>query len=271
MLKKTTILILISFLLFSILVIGCEKKNTTNTKTGENNQQQDTSVVKRQEPTTVVCVYDQLNFRSEPSVKGKIIPNKSVTKGDMIDWTGISQADSYNASEYEYCKVVHTDGTEGWVISDGLVPGAKPAVIIEEISIYSMPSLSKRTNNTYKPLDIVAVYIEQEHDGWLKVSGKSVKIEDYIKPGYITYVEVDLAVAIEIKKIQTMTDKEEKINILDTLLNDPSYRDSTFHYMLAEKRNLLDIEVIEDIENTEEPLGDMPDIEIPDDVQMDGM
>ncbi len=86
-------------------------------------------------------------------------------------------------------------------------------------------------------MDIVAVL--KEEDDWVKVVGDRKDQENWIKPGSLTFAEVDIAVANQAYLMRLEKNEDKKMEMLATLAedlaNDTVLSNSIFMTMLQEQ------------------------------------
>ncbi|MFL5730370.1 MAG: hypothetical protein ACJ75J_12860, partial [Cytophagaceae bacterium] len=133
-------------------------------------------------------------------------------------------------------KVRLSDGKEGWVQGEFIVPNATGAAITETTSIYSRPELTTASKNSFEPFDIIAVISEK--DGWIEVIGKR-RAGTWIDKGYIKHKgysqsDKDIAVAVCVSRALAKTKTEEKVAELQKIQNNPDMSGSSFDVQIAD-------------------------------------
>ena len=190
-------------------------------------------------PVQAVCILD--NLPSWPSFDATADkPTGRLKKGETVLWLGDTQQGQDSAgNQQDYYNIRDVDGNEAWALADWVVPSAKPAAVLSETTIYSKKSLISKTQFIYKSLDIVAV-LSEESD-WLKVVGTNKAVENWIKPGSLTYDEVDIAVANQALAVTTEKDNAVRQAKLRQILEDIDagslFGDSLF---ISELTNMLE-------------------------------
>lgn len=178
------------------------------------------------QPVQAVCLYDGLSFWSGPSTKTGY-QNYEIKKGEAVTWLGKKAKEEDDDREREYLHIRLSDGSEGWVLAVFLAVEAEPAALIEKASIYSKNNLISKTDLSYEPLDIVAVLEKQVE--WVKVRGSFNTPEYWIKPGKLTFAEVDIAVAYQYMKGQEESEEKEKAErFVRDILEEEAFTDSIF-------------------------------------------
>ena len=189
------------------------------------------------EAVQTVCIYNNLTYWTD------LDPEKrqragSLRKGELVMWLGKSEKSKDTAgNEQDYYLIKDAEGKESWALAQWLIPNSKPAAMTGETSIYEKKSLISKTSNKYEPMDIVAVLIEE--NDWVKVVGSSKDQENWIKPGSLTFAEVDIAVANQAYLMRLEKDENKKMEMLETLVeelaSDTVLSNSIFTTMLQEQ------------------------------------
>ena len=145
------------------------------------------------EPVQAVCIYNNLAYWTSPNENTRKQAGY-LKKGELVMWLGKTErAKDTNGNERDYYNIRDAEGKETWALADWLVPDSKPAAIVSETTVFDKKSLITKSDFKYQPLDIVAVMSEE--DDWVKVVGDRKTHQNWIKPGALTYAEVDIAVA----------------------------------------------------------------------------
>jgi hypothetical protein len=264
MLRKTLLFLMIMIVSLSFLITGCDKKPEDTATTGEDSGE-DTEDEVVYEPVQAVCIYHygaELSFREEPSVESKRMG--SLTKGEIITFLGQkATGPGDNGKEYEFYKIQRLDGTQGWAWSRFIVPDSKPAVAVENTVTYNQPS-DVQINIDFELEAMSIIAIIEDNGNWLKVIYEEKDKTYWIKPGTLSYAEIDIALANKVNLALGRSSDENKIEDLEKLLDIDAFKDSIFINQIHEKLFELenpgqgeDEEPLADM--PEEPLADMPD------------
>ena len=255
----------VGFLVFGLAVIlllsGCTKEaepDATGDETTEDASEEDPTLIVR--PVQAVCLFDGLSIWAGPSTKKGYL-NYEIKKGEAITWLGKSAKEEDDDREREFLNIRLTDGTEGWALSGFIAVEAEPATLIEQASIYSKNNLISKTDLHFEPMDIVAVLEKQ--DEWIKVRGAYNRPEYWIKPGNLSYAEVDIAVAYQYLKAQEeKDDAAKKDRLISDILEEEAFTDSIFIPKIqAEVQEIMDAEAKALEEAESEGLGPLEDRE----------
>lgn len=253
------------FLVFGFAVIlllsGCTKKAepaATVNDTAEAASEEDATLIVQ--PVQAVCLFDGLSIWAGPSTKKGYL-NYEIKKGEAITWLGKSAKEEDDDREREFLNIRLTDGTEGWALSGFIAVEAEPATLIEQASIYSKNNLISKTDLHFEPMDIVAVLEKQ--DEWIKVRGTYNRPEYWIKPGNLSYAEVDIAVAYQYLKAQEeKDDTAKKDRLISDILEEEAFTDSIFIPKIqAEVQEITDTEAKALEEAESEEFGPLEDRE----------
>jgi hypothetical protein len=231
------------FLLASLLFLwNCEKGTKIEPKPSseeETTSEQEPELITK--PVQAVCIFDGLSFWNSPSTK-KGYQNYEIRKGESLTFLGKREKEQDDKRSREFLNIRLSDGSEGWGISSFIVIDAEPAAVIEKVSIYSKNNLISKTSSSYEPMDILAV--SEKQDEWIKVKGYFSSPDYWIKPGNLTFAEVDIAVAYQYMK--AMDEKEDSLikeKLIKDILEEEAFTDSIFiPKVQAEVQAILDRE-----------------------------
>ena len=170
-----------------------------------------------------VSVWDRIAARSEPSRNSTRVSLLSL--GESFVYLDSSAIDSsYNNTRF--LKVRLSDSTEVWAYDFASVLHAKPAVITKEVPLYLRPDLLTITDTRMKIMEIVAVL--EEWDDWIKIVNEKKENTGWIKKEFLTYNAIDLAFALLVKRNMEAEEMEQKIDNLESLLENNPYPGSVF-------------------------------------------
>jgi hypothetical protein len=169
-------------------------------------------------------VADRLAFWSGPTQKDGFT-GYYIKSGEVVTWLGVSEQDKDDQNR-EFLKVRLSDGTEGWALAAYIVPEAKAAAVTEETTVYKQNNLISRTDADLQPMDIVAVIEEQED--WVRVAKGGRSNVSWIKPGALTFAEVDVAVAYHAGQAHKIEGAAQRKERLEVLLEEEAFQDSIF-------------------------------------------
>jgi hypothetical protein len=262
--------ILAGFLIFGfaaiLLLSACTKETepaaSTEGSTETASEEDPTLIV---QPVQAVCLFDGLSIWAGPSTKKGYL-NYEIKKGEAITWLGKSAKEEDDDRERDFLNIRLTDGTEGWAIAAFIAVEAEPATLIEQASIYSKNNLISKTDLHFEPMDIVAVLEKQEE--WIKVRGAYNRPEYWIKPGNLSFAEVDIAVAYQYLKAQEeKDDSSRKDSLVSDILEEEAFTDSIFIPKIqAEVQEIIAAEAkaLEELESEEfSPLEDRESTDTP--------
>jgi len=241
--------------LIGILAFGCTKQAPEKPvpETEESEEEPELIV----QPVQAVCLFDDLSFWAGPSTKTGYL-NYEIKKGEAVTWLGKTATEEDDDRKREYLNIRLTDGSEGWALAGFIAVDAEPAALIEEASIYRKNNLISKTDLNYEPMDIVAVLEKQEE--WIKVRGSWNTPEYWIKPGNLTYAEVDIAVAYQYLKAQEEPDDTaRRQRLVQDILEEAAFTDSIFAPRIqAEVQEILDqeAEALEEAKKAEAEAGE---------------
>ncbi len=200
-----------------------------------NSTQETSDNALSEQPQVVgVSVWDRISTRSEPRRKSASTTLLSLGESFLyLDTFAIDS--SYNNTKFLKARL--SDSTIVWVYGFASELNAKPAVITNEVPLYMRPDLLTITDKRLNAMEIVAVI--EEWDNWIKVVSEKKEKVGWIKQEYINHNPVDLAFALLAKRKLEEKDPEQRIIILEDLLENNPYPNSVF---IAEVRKYLDIE-----------------------------
>jgi hypothetical protein len=253
-----------------LLLSGCTKEAEPTTKTDDTTEtaeeKESTLIV---QPVQAVCLFDGLSIWAGPTTKKGYL-NYEIKKGEAITWLGKSAKEEDDDREREFLNIRLTDGTEGWALAAFIAVDAEPATLLEQASIYSKNNLISKTDLHYEPMDIVAVLEKQ--DEWIKVRGAYNRPEYWIKPGNLSYAEVDIAVAYQYLKAQEeKDDTAKKDRLISDILEEEAFTDSIFiPKVQAEVQEIMDAEAKALEEAESEGLGPLEKKESTDSFESSG-
>ncbi|MFN6946193.1 MAG: SH3 domain-containing protein [Cytophagaceae bacterium] len=196
----------------------------------------------KEEEISAVCVWDKLSVRAEAGGDGKWLT--SLNSGEKVTFLNEKQSGKEGGKDREYIKVRLLDGKEGWVREDLVIVDGKGGVITRDADIYSRPDLLTKTNRNFAQFDIIAV--KSDKDGWMEVVGKrkdGTWIEEgYIKPGAVSFKDVDIAVAKFASIALANKDKNKKIAAIREITDNADLRESTFRNQLLSTLDELEMD-----------------------------
>ncbi|MBN2742929.1 MAG: SH3 domain-containing protein [Marinilabiliaceae bacterium] len=193
------------------------------------------------ETDTAVCIWNKVSLRTEPNESSKWIT--AINLGEKVTYLNESATDSSGKKPVEYYKVGLQDGKEGWVRADFIVLNSQPAVLIYSAPLYNRPDLLTKSDKNFLPMDIVAVK-NGDHEGWIEVTGKRNEgkwiDKGWIKPENLSYVDVDMAVAVFAKAAIDEKNDEKKLTMLREIANNSDLSNSAFMDHIYEMISYLD-------------------------------
>jgi len=203
-------------LLFTAYVLsGCKSGSSSNNTLG----------VKESD---AVCIWDNVSLLDSPVSNGKWI--SAISIGEKLTYLDESKEDTSGKKQVMYYKVQLKDNKTGWVRSDFIILGSKPAAISQDVQLYSRPDLLNKTDKMYKAMDIVAVKSEQ--GDFLEVTGKRQEgkwIESgWVKNSGVTYSDVDIAVAKYARTAMDIKDAKQREEKIKEIINNSEYSSSIF-------------------------------------------
>jgi uncharacterized protein YgiM (DUF1202 family) len=204
-----------------------------------------------------VSIWDGISVREEPSSDGKWV--SSISLGEKIQLTGNSAVDSAEKNR-EYVEIILGDDKQGWVVSDFVEEGTAIAAV-KDVQIYKRPDLLTKTDNSFKPMDVMALI--DTRDEWVEVKGKSQN-ENWFWSGWVKRTdlsdnEVDIAVAVYAQKAFKLENEEERAEAIQEIIENESFTSSKFMVDLKEELNELQNE---DEELVDEPTNSEDSVEV---------
>ncbi|MBN2519632.1 MAG: SH3 domain-containing protein [Bacteroidales bacterium] len=239
----------LSLLLCIIFIVSCgeKKQKTTDESTNE-----------------AVCIWDGASLRQGPSSNTKWL--SSVSLGEKVTLLGETQTDSVD--NIEFVKVQLSDGKEGWVSSNLIIPEGKVAAIVEKSVIYKRPDLLTSTEKSFDAMEMVVITSESDDPtgvGWLEVTGNQKKKSGWIKKSAITDSSLDVSVAILATKALEITDHEKRMEEINKIINNADLRGSIFIETLKKKIDPFSVKKVIQVNTVKEfadALGSNRKIEI---------
>ena len=227
-----------TFLVFTFFLACNENQNETKTS-----EEQPTVQEKTELPS--VCIWDKGTLRAEPKSSGKWLSNMAL--GEKVIWTGAESIDSTDKNR-KYYKLILSDGSEGWASEYVIVTNAQPAVAINKTAIYSRPDLLTVTDTEFEEMDIIAIVSSE--DNWIEAIGKEKRKKGWIQASAISTNDIDIAVALLASKAILESKTADKIEKIQSILNNTAFKGSFFiDYLklkLLELQPDSEIGVIED-------------------------
>lgn len=236
--KKTSLILNACTLLLGAGVIFSSCKSSSNETA--NNNSADSSAAKANNTTSVpveakaICIWDKASLIDKPEIKnGKWM--SAISLGESVTYLEESVEETTDKKR-TFHKVRLSDGKEGWVQGEFVVPNATAAAITETTSLYSRPDLSTVSKNSFEPFDIIAVISEK--DGWIEVIGKR-RAGTWIDKGYIKHKgysqsEKDIAVAIYVSRALSKPKVEDKVAELQKIQNNADLSGSSFDVQIGD-------------------------------------
>ena len=231
--KLFLFLIIFSLVGFTFITLSCDKKADDTTTQADGDGTEEIIVA---EPVKAVCIYDgELRFRKEPEYESGI--SGTLRKGEKITFLGrIEEGPGYRGN-WEYYLIQRSDGTEGWAWGDYIIPDAAPAVIVTKTTTYDQNNdVQINMDFSLEPMTIIAIV--EDKGSWLKVAYKNKDKLVWIKPGTLSYADIDISVA---NLVKDALDSYDKVTGLESILEIDAFRDSIFinniHETLFELQN----------------------------------
>ena len=241
----------IAALALFLALVGCQKSQEAKPAPEGPAQTVPAAEPQPEEPVEVPAVnLFEMTFWDQPGEGRKALG--TLRRGETVVWLNeTARGTDTGGNERDYYKIRDAEGTVGWALADRLVPNARAAVVVEKTAVYERKSLITKTEQTYQPMDILAV-ISEEND-WVQVAHTGRDQTQWIKPGTLTYAELDLAVAALANKALAEKDEQQrkvKLEALhDELKNDRVLGGSRFvesiDKFLAPEREPIYVEVRE--------------------------
>lgn len=229
--------------LFVIILTLISCKGKDNNSVADNREAEKGNIAK----VLAVSVYDGVPIRQEPSKDGKYL--SSLNLGETMFYLGEEITDSVD-SKRTYYKVELSDETVAWARTYGILIQAQPGAIVTETPVYKRPDLVNKTNETFYPMEYVAIVGEK--DDWVEVVGARKKKSGWIKKQNITTADEDVAVATLAYKELLTEEGLVKIDEASEFLESLPYASGQFESYL---QDLIDehvgLAVEEAIENME--------------------
>ncbi|MGL1887112.1 MAG: SH3 domain-containing protein [Reichenbachiella sp.] len=234
------------FILGSIILFNCSS-NPESQAEGETEAVTEEELAVVPEPIPAVCIWDKILVRESPSQDAKSLTRISV--GESLFYLGKDTTVEKRA--YTYVKL--NDGQEGWALKDFIVNNARPAVVLNDISLYSRPDLLTKLDKTFKMMDIISSIEIQ--DDWMKIKGRRSGAkwmdEGWVKSANISFEAVDIAGAKFGLEALSIEDESKKIEALIEIINNTDLSNSKFIQDLAATLDELNSPELEsDIDET---------------------
>ncbi len=176
-----------------------------------------------------VCIWDGASLRQGPSSSTKWL--SSVSFGEKVILLGEIQTDS--TENIEFSRVKLSDGKEGWMSFNLIIPNGKIAAITEKTVIYNRPDLLTSTDKSFNAIEMIV--ITSESKDWLEVTGNQKKKSGWIKNTTITDSSLDVSVAILATKALEITDHEKRMEEINKIINNSDLQGSIFIPILKKK------------------------------------
>jgi len=207
-------------LLFLLIISGCNNTSPENPPPAP---------VEKHE-VIGVSVWDRISTRSE--ARRKSASTTLLSLGESFLYLDTFAIDSsYNNTKFLKARL--SDSSEVWVYGFASVLDAKPAVITTAVPLYLRPDLLTISDKRVGTMEIVAV--TEEWDKWIKVVNEKKEKVGWIKEDFISYNTIDLAFALLAKRTLEKEDPEERIKMLEELLENNPYPGTVFISELKDK------------------------------------
>ncbi len=225
----------IIFLLFGIiLLVSCSEKKQKTTDEKKNE---------------AICIWDGASIRQEASSDSKWL--SSISFGEKVTLLGESKIDT---EQYiQYSKIKLSDGKEGWVSANLIIPNGKLAAITEKTVIYKRPDLLTGTDKSFNTLDVIVV--TSESNDWLEVFGNQKIKSGWIKKGSVTDSSLDVSVALLASIALAEKDPGKKNKKLKDITTNPDFQGSVFIDDVNDKIDPFEIKKIIQVKNVNEFLN----------------
>jgi hypothetical protein len=210
-------------ILFTIF-ISCQKESDV--------KQDEIGIPQKNIPS--VCIWDAAWVLTAPTYKSSKFTTLSL--GEKVVWQGITAVDSSDKNK-EFLKIVLQDSTEGWVRSTNIAADAVPAAITDTVHIYQRPDLTTMQEETYQPMDIVAI-IRAQGD-WIETIGSKRELNGWIQNKNLTTKDVDIAVALQYLRIKDLKNEQDKKEKIFDIIENIAFENSLFIIQL--RRTVIDI------------------------------
>lgn len=201
-------------------------------------------------PNDAVCMVDGAAIKDAPGKDGNFVA--TLKFGEKLTCVEEKEIETQSGSK-KYYKVELSGGESGWIKESNIITGAKPAAIVEEAIVYSRPDLVTKTSKVFSPLDIVAV--KQKQGDFIEVYGKTKegkKVKGgWIKAELVTFVDVDVAVAIYVAKANKIAGNDARMAALREIVDNLDFSSSRFIGELSALTEEVPVETNE--EQMEEP------------------
>ena len=188
-----------------------------------------------------VCIWNKASLRNGPTSASKWL--SSMNLGERVTYMGVSEIDSTDKKkERQYHKIRLSDGKEGWASEYVIAIDARSAVVTAEVTMHKRPDLVTFTDKKFQPMEFVAVL--QSENEWLEVTGAEKKKSGWIKDGYVSYKDEDIALALLANQALQQDDTEAQKVRISELVKNPAFSNSVFIPEL--NKILIDSESVEE-------------------------
>jgi len=220
-------------ILMTAAIFSCTS-NENKTVSSDSDIEEGEVIKEVSKQETAICIWDQVSVRKEPGAKTTYLTALSI--GESLTYLGGDTV----IDKKTYVKVLLNDGEEGWSRVDFLVPNARSAVMLSDVSLYSRPDLLTKTDKLFSAMDIVAS-IEVNED-WMNVKGKRAEgkwlDEGWVKTENVSFDPVDIATAKFATKALELQG-EEQVEALRELISNQDLTNSKFMSSLVVKLTKL--------------------------------
>lgn len=218
-----------------LLLIFCEKKDV---QTIQNDAAQTSTEVLVEK--IAVCIWDQGAVREDANKKAKWL--SSMALGEIVSYLGESKKDSSDNNTL-YHKIKLSDEKIGWVSDYVIEIDAKPAVIINDISLYRRPDLLTVTDQKLSRIEVVA--IKNSENEWSEIVASEKKKKGWIQNAQVSLKAEDIAVAVLYSKAMKEKDPIKQKEKLKELATNSAFQSS---YFIGQIKSMIesDVEEIEE-------------------------
>lgn len=171
-----------------------------------------------------VSLWGSGGIREEAGKKAKWVTR--VAFGERVTYLG--EEEEIEDEDRTYAKIRLSDGQEGWMNSYLLAPDAEVSAFTKKSSVFNRPDFTTTTDKKFELGDVVAVTKTQ--GDWIQVVGEQKKKKGWVQSkGNLTSDEIDIAVALQLSKVNAEGNPVKKKELIMDILDNTAFESSVFY------------------------------------------
>lgn len=214
-----------------ILLIVCLQLSACGGEESSNGSDSDSTAVDGAaaniaDEDLALSTWEGHSVRTAPGSGGEWVA--SLPFGEKLELLGETQTDE--KTKKSYAKVRLLDGKDGWVREDMIQAGGVLGAITETAQVYSRPGISNIKDETLEPTSLVVLTTKQDDfiEFTAQNKGNSRSKGWMLGDRSYTVTQVDITVAILLRKALADKSHENKVKRLEDIRRNSAYSESVF-------------------------------------------